>query len=358
MAQPASKTPRRISPEKRSGHRSNPFISSKESGGKNGKYRTTLISQAAPDTPVESNYPVQNNNRITAIIPAFNESLVIGSVVLQTRKYVDHVIVINDGSTDETAEVARLSGAEVIEMPKNVGKAHAMMAGFEHAKKLGYSVVVMFDGDGQHNPHDIPSVSAPVLSGEADVVIGSRFLNIEATIPAYRIAGQKILNGFTNATCTFKTTDSQSGFRALSKYALDNLTFSSEGYSLESDMLSHFSDCDLKIIEVPIHVRYDVPHKHKMNPLAHGVGVLTRLVGMIGYRRPLLSFGVPGFAFFVIGFLMEIYTFSTFLGVGQFNYILFTGGIALLTLGLLLLVCGLVLNSLVILMKDVNKKGG
>ncbi|MBR1368263.1 hypothetical protein RJ53_01630 [Methanocalculus chunghsingensis] len=291
-------------------------------------------------------------------MPAFNESLVIGSVVLQTRKYVDHVIVINDGSTDETAEIARLSGAEVVDMPENVGKAHAMMAGFKRAKMLGYSVVVMFDGDGQHNPHDIPAVSAPVLSGEADVVIGSRFLNIEAKIPTYRIAGQKILNGFTNATCNFKTTDSQSGFRALNKYALDHLTFSSEGYNLESDMLSHFSDCKLKITEVPIHVRYDVPHKHKMNPLAHGLGVFTRLVGMIGYRRPLLSFGVPGFAFFTVGFLMEIYTFSTFVGIGQFNYILFTGGIALLTLGLLLLVCGLILNSLVILMKDGNKRGG
>jgi glycosyltransferase involved in cell wall biosynthesis len=240
----------------------------------------------------------------------------------------------------------------VIQLSENSGKAHAMMAGFKRAQELGFEIVVMLDGDGQHHPDEIPAVVAPVLAGTADMVIGSRFLEIEADIPKYRVAGQKVLNGFTNATCTFKTTDSQSGFRALGKRALANLTFSSEGYNIESDMITHFSECGFTLCEVPINVTYDVPHKHKKNPVIHGFEVLAKLIGMIGYRRPLLSFGVPGLFFFIVGFLAEIYTFSQYVRAGSFHYILFTAGIAFLTLGLLLMMCGLILNSLVIIMKE------
>jgi len=298
--------------------------------------------------------PAGNHPRVAAIVPAYNESLVIGSVVLQSRQYVDAVIVVDDGSTDTTSEIARLAGADVIVMPENGGKAHAMMAGFARAKELGYDIVVMLDGDGQHKPDEIPAVAGPVLAGEADLVIGSRFLEngADAEIPRYRIAGQKVLNGFTAIASDHPCTDSQSGFRALGPRALENLTFTSEGYDIESDMIHHFAKAGLTIGEVPINVTYDVPHKHKKNPISHGLGVLAKLIGVIGYRRPLLSFGIPGLVFFVAGFLIEIYTFSQYVRAGAFHYILFTGGIAFLTLGLLLMMCGLILNSLVIIMRE------
>ena len=178
------------------------------------------------------------------VVPAYNEGLVIGSVVLQARKHADRVIVVDDGSSDRTAETARLAGADVIRFEENGGKARAMMAGFARARELGYEAVVMLDGDGQHDPEEIPAVAAPVLAGVADLVIGSRFLDVKANIPAYRRAGQTVLNGFTNLSVdggTFATTDSQSGFRALSRRALENLTFASEGYSIESDMIAHFA---------------------------------------------------------------------------------------------------------------------
>lgn len=320
--------------------------------------------------PVEIHTPSQNSQNsqaplkdthppIAAIIPAYNECLVIGSVVLQSRQHVEAVIVVDDGSADKTAEIARLAGADVIVMPENGGKAQAMMAGFTRAKNLGYDVVVMLDGDGQHNPNEIPAVVGPILSGKADLVIGSRFLETgaDADIPRYRIAGQKVLNGFTAIASDHPCTDSQSGFRALGPRALQNLTFSSEGYDIESDMIHHFAKAGLTIGEVPINVTYDVPHKHKKNPISHGLGVLAKLIGVIGYRRPLLSFGIPGLVFFVAGFLVEIYTFSQYVRAGAFHYILFTGGIAFLTLGLLLMMCGLILNSLVIIMKEHRTQG-
>ena len=291
---------------------------------------------------------------LAVVIPAYNEGLVIGSVVLQARQHADRVIVVDDGSSDRTAAIARLAGADVIEMPENGGKAKAMMAGFARARSLGYEAVVMLDGDGQHNPDEIPAVAAPVLAGVADLVIGSRFLDVKAKIPAYRRAGQTVLNGFTNLSVdggSFATTDSQSGFRALSRRAMENLNFSSEGYNIESDMIAHFAPLGLKMAEVPISVTYDVPHKHKKNPVSHGFGVLARIVGLIGYKRPLLSFGIPGLLVTLAGIGAEIYTFSEFYRTDQFHYIVFTGGFAALILGLLLVTSGLILNSLVMITK-------
>jgi len=308
--------------------------------------------QAASHVAAKSRY---HGDHIAAVIPAYNEGLVIGSVVLQARQHADHVIVVDDGSADRTADIARLAGADVIEMPENGGKAKAMMAGFAWARALSYEAVVMLDGDGQHNPAQIPAVAAPVLAGEADLVIGSRFLEIQAEIPKYRIAGQKVLNGFTNLSVdggTFATTDSQSGFRALSRRALENLTFVSEGYNIESDMIAHFAPLGLKMTEVPISVTYDVPHKHKKNPVSHGFGVLARIVGLIGYKRPLLSFGISGLFVTLFGIGAEFYTFSEYYRIGQFHYIVFTGGFAALILGLLLVTSGLILNSLVMITKS------
>ncbi|WP_292520550.1 glycosyltransferase family 2 protein [Methanoculleus sp.] len=293
---------------------------------------------------------------LAAIIPAYNEGLVIGSVVLQAQQHVDRVIVIDDGSTDRTAEIARLAGADVIEMLDNGGKAKAMTAGFARAREIGFEAVVMLDGDGQHDPAEIPAVVAPVLAGEADLVIGSRFLDTGVKIPKYRVAGQKVLNGFTNLSTDgeFVTTDSQSGFRALSRRALDNLNFASEGYTIESDMIAHFASINLRMTEVPISVTYDVPHKHKKNPISHGFGVLARIVGLIGYKRPLLSFSVPGFLIALTGICAETYTYSEYYRTAQFHYIVFIGGVAALTLGLLLVTSGLILNSLVSIIPPSN----
>lgn len=291
-------------------------------------------------------------NSIVAVIPAYNEELVIGSVVLRARRCADTVIVIDDGSKDSTAEIARLAGADVIVMPRNSGKAAALMAGFERAREYSAEAVVMIDADGQHNPEEIMAVAAPVLAGEADLVIGSRFIGEKADIPIYRRFGQEVLTLCTNASSTCRTTDSQSGFRALSRRAMANLDFASEGYSVESDMIAHFASRGLVIEEVPISVRYDVPHKHKKNPVSHGLGVLATIVGLIGYKRPLLTFGIPGLLLTCAGIGSGIYAFSVFYETSQLHYIIFTLGISSLFLGLLLITTGLILNSLVQIMKS------
>ena len=289
---------------------------------------------------------------IYAVLPAYNEELVIGSVVLRTRQYVDRVIVVDDGSADRTAEVARLAGADVIRLDHNTGKAYALLLGLSHARKTGCRVAVMLDADGQHDPNEIQRVAGLVSIGKADLVIGSRFLAKNGGIPAYRQLGQKTLDLFTNIGSKSSVTDSQSGFRALSCQALDNLDFKSEGYNIESDMIDHFSAMGLPIMEVPISVNYDVPHKHKKHPITHGVGVFTRVINLIIYRRPMLMFGLPGIFLITLGLITGSAAFNYYNATSKFPFGMSMISMVSLIMGMLLIIAALLLNTLVLIIKE------
>jgi len=299
--------------------------------------------------------PKFNRDDIIVLIPAFREELTISMVVLLSKKISDRVIVVDDGSPDRTSELARLAGAEVISQRENTGKAGALMTGFKRCRELNPKCVVMIDGDGQMDPERVIDVATPVLEGKADLVIGSRFLEIDAKIPKYRIIGQKMLNQATNIGSDVKISDSQSGFRALSARALENLDFRSESYNIESDMIVHFVQRGLEIVEVPITVRYDVPNGHKQKPFRHGVNVLSRMVSYIGYRKPLLLFGIPSLLSLTLGFIFAATAFSE--RIILFNWTLASqgfAGIAAFSVGIFLLFAALVLNSLSVLMQKID----
>ena len=298
----------------------------------------------------DESLPETRKNHLLAVIPAYNEEIAIGSVVLQTRSYVDTVIVVDDGSQDETAEVAALAGAEVIRLRQNMGKAHALLTGFRRAQELMCDAVIMLDGDGQHLPLEIPTIAAPVLAGEADLVVGSRFINSSSTIPRYRLCGQKVLNLFTNLTSNHKVTDSQSGFRALNPDILYKIDFPSNGYSIDSDMIAHLSSQGVRIKEVPITALYDVPNKHKKNPLTHGIGVLSNLVIMLGSQKPLAIFAAPGTFFIVAGALLGSQAFGEYYLTAKFPYVLSLLTGLFLIFGLLLVTSGFILQAIVSIM--------
>src|SRR5690606_24696047 len=179
------------------------------------------------------------SKNITVILPAYNEEVSIGSIVLLTRFYADNVIVVDDGSSDRTAEVARKAGAEVIVHEVNQGKGVALKTGFTAAASLGADVIVTMDSDGQHNPADIPKLVEPILKGEADMVNGSRYLNgMDKNTPVYRRIGQTILDRVTNLNSGLAITDSQSGFRAFAASTKDVFRFSAQGMAIESEMLA------------------------------------------------------------------------------------------------------------------------
>lgn len=291
---------------------------------------------------------------IVAVIPAYNEEITIGSVVLGALSHIDAVIVVDDCSHDRTAKLAEKAGAHVIRMPQNGGKAKALLTGLKEAERMGCQIAVMLDGDGQHRTDNIETVVRPVADGEADLVIGSRYLGEQTGIPRYRVFGQKVINSLSNIGSNVNVTDSQSGMRALSRKALENLTFTSEGYNVESDMINHFAEIGLVITEVPISVRYDVPNGHKQGATSMGMRLLGNVVSLVGYKRPLLLFGLPGavagLAGVVIGVLtfFEIYLFGTFVAQAFI-------GVALFLVGSFFVISGLTLNSLVLMMKATRK---
>jgi glycosyltransferase involved in cell wall biosynthesis len=268
----------------------------RNSMNRNHKQRQT---SRANDNAAPAEY-AQRGCEIIAAIPCFNEELFIGSVALKTKDYVDQVVVIDDGSTDKTAMVAEKAGAIVVSHGSNKGKGAAVSSAFEYAKKVGCKALVLLDGDGQHDPAYIPSLVKPVLEDKADMVVGSRYMELKSSIPGYRTWGHRVLTLFTNLGSRVKLTDSQSGLRAFSLKAIQAFSFVEQGLSVESEMQFLANDASLRVTEIPISIGYY--GKAKRSPLAHGMGVLNSIIGLISRRIPLFFFGVPGVLMLAFGF--------------------------------------------------------
>jgi glycosyltransferase involved in cell wall biosynthesis len=256
---------------------------------------------------------------VLAVVPAYNEDRFIGSVVLKTRPFVDGVTVIDDGSSDDTAAVASRAGAEVILHPHNQGKATALKTGFARALELGAEIVVILDADGQHNPEEIPLVIRPILRGEADMVIGSRFQEKHSRIPGWRRLGQHSLTVATNVASGTNFSDSQSGFRALSCQALRAIDIRSNGFAVESEMQFWAQEHGLRVVEVPISCVY--VENSKRNPFGHGLQVLGGIIDLVSQSRPLLFFGAAGLLLTALGtgwwcWIVEIYSRTGELALG------------------------------------------
>lgn len=281
--------------------------------------------------------------RIVAIIPAYNEDRFIGSVVLKTRCFADVVVVIDDGSNDATAEIAQVAGAIVVRHTQNQGKGAALNTGFKEARKHHPDVVVTLDADGQHLPEEISQVVEPVLEGRADIVVGSRYLDDKSEVPLHRILGHHVFNFVTNQMSGVSLTDSQSGFRAFSPRAARAFGFSSNGFSVESEMQFLAREHDLAVVEAPITIRYH--DKPKRPVIAHGLMVLNGILSLVGQHRPFLFFGLPSTIALVFGLLwgawvVQIYQRTQMLDVG---YALFS--MLLFIIGSLGLFAGVTLHS-------------
>jgi glycosyltransferase involved in cell wall biosynthesis len=287
--------------------------------------------------------------KILVAIPCFNEEQCIGSVVIKAKKFVSGVIVIDDGSGDSTADIAAGAGAEVHRHERNKGYGAAVRSALEQGRKLGADVLVILDGDGQHDPDDIPSVIKPILDGAADVVIGSRFMGKGKKPPFYRRLGQHALTTATNLGSGQRVTDSQSGFRAYSSKALKELNLSESGMSIGSEMQFAINKAGLRVTEVPIEVSY--LGKSRRSPLGHGVSVLSRVLVLFSLRQPLLLFGFPGLALLGGGLalgarVLTRYSVTHELAVGNA-----LGTILLCLSGLLLIFAALMLQAMKELMR-------
>ena len=211
-----------------------------------------------------------------AIIPAYNEEVAISAIIKMSLKFVDYVLVVDDGSTDRTSQIAKDAGARVIKHYNNLGKGVSLKDAF--AEVRGYDIVVTIDGDGQHNPNEMPELMRPIREGRADLVNGSRYLGGRDDASAYRRAALKVLDIATNITSGTHVTDSQSGFRAFSGKTIQCFRFRDTGFGIESEMLADAAENNLRILEVPITVRYDVENPSTNGPVNHVMGVLFKII--------------------------------------------------------------------------------
>jgi len=217
---------------------------------------------------------------ITALIPAFNEGRSIGDVVRKVGDRVDKVVVINDFSSDKTPLIAKYLGATVLNHSKNMGVGAAMQTGINYSKATKPDIVVTLDGDGQHKPEDIPRIIQPILSGEADLVLGSRFLQGNPDMPLIRILGNKFFTSLIRFLTGAKLTDTQTGFRALNLKALTNLDLKAN-YTYVQEMIIDLHVKGFKIVEVPITA---LPRKHGSSKVALNVFKYTlRALSIIIY---------------------------------------------------------------------------
>ena len=217
--------------------------------------------------------------KVVAAVPSYNVEAFVGDVVRRTIEYVDEVVVIDDGSSDRTAEVARTSGALVESHEKNSGYGEAIKSCFEVARTRNADVLVILDGDGQHNPDEVPGIIDPILKGEADIVLGSRFIDGKSDVPRYRRFGIHVITWLFNMGSKTKITDSQSGFRAYGKRCIDSIMLKEKGMSISVEILIKARRKALTFKEVPISCRYHA-HSSTMNPLKQGLGVAIKVVIM------------------------------------------------------------------------------
>ena len=283
------------------------------------------------------------NPRVIVAMPAYNEERYIGTLVLKARKYTDEVMVIDDGSIDGTAEISGLAGAIVIKHPENKGKGVAIQRILDEVKKKIPDVLVLLDADSQHNPDEIPRLIKPVLNGY-DLVIGSRE-GTKKSIPFYRRIGQKILLHSTRILTRNRITDSESGFRAFSRRAITELKLSQKGFAVESEMIAVAEEKGLKITEVPISAKY-TKDGSTLNPVRHGLGVLTQIMGMISERKPLFFFGILGIILALAGLLAGIRTLEILQNTGVMPIGTVMLSVLFFIVGIFCIFTGIILHTL------------
>jgi len=290
--------------------------------------------------------------KVVVGIPAYNEEKNIGSIIAKLQKIADKIIVCDDCSTDSTGIIAEKLGAVVIHHERNRGYGAAIRSIFLKAKEMDLDVLVTFDADGQHRPEDIPNVIKPVRENQADLVIGSRFLDKEwDTVPAYRKLGIKTITGLTNRSLTEKITDSQSGFRAYNRKVIQDVNPSDLGMGISTELLIKANKQGFRIAEVPIKALYG-GDTSTHNPVSHGASVALSTIKYISIENPLKFYAVPGIIFLVVGLFFIVWTIQAFGETGIIITNISLIGIGFTILGFMLLNTSIILYSIISVVRE------
>lgn len=289
---------------------------------------------------------------VIAVIPAYNEENSIAKVIVLTKRYVDKVIVVDDGSKDLTRDIAEELGAIVIAHDRNRGYGAALRTGFKEALKESPRIVITLDADGQHDPSEIPKLIKPILEGKADVVLGSRFIKgAKGKMPFYRKIAISFITKLTRRSMKIKISDAQSGFRAYKSEVLPLLIPTESGMGASVEILDKAALHKLKIVEVPITVSYS-PGTSTHNPLYHGMDVLSSLLKFVTIKHPIAFYGIPGLASLSIGLSFLIWTLRIYSAEGRVVTNIALVAISGIIIGLLLLIAAIILYTIITIIKE------
>ena len=294
--------------------------------------------------------------KITVGIPSYNEEKNIAGIIQKLSQIADTIIICNDGSTDNTGKIAEKMGVIVINHERNLGYGGAIRSLFLKARELDCDMLVTLDSDGQHRLEDVLPVAEPIIKNQADLVIGSRFLEgNQENIPKYRKVGIKMLTKLANTSLEKSVTDSQSGFRAYSKKILSEITPSEQGMGVSNEILMKSSKKGFKIVEVPIVVLYE-GKTSTQHPVSHGASVTLSTLKFISIEHPLKFYGIPGLIFLGIGLFFTIMTIQAFTETRQILLSTAVIGVGTIIFGTVLLMTSIILYSIVNLIRENSSK--
>ena len=287
--------------------------------------------------------------KVAALLPAYNEEHHIASVLVCLRRYVDLMIVCDDGSTDLTGDIAEAMGAIVIRHDENLGYGAAVRSLFKAALEHDVDIAVTIDADNQHDPSELVGLVEALREYDYDLVIGSRFIKGNHNeVPAWRKRGIDLIN---RLSTNGGVSDSQSGFRAYNRKALETFNLTEDGMGVSTEILIKAEEVGLRVGEAPISVRY-LEDSSTHNPLVHGVDVALSTFKHLSLRRPLLFFGVPGLISLLVSVFMWAFTFRNYTLSKVFSTGLAVTSLTTTLVGLSLLTTGVIIWVMVSIRKD------
>ena len=288
---------------------------------------------------------------MVACIPAYDEERTIGGVVVRTMRFVDRVVVCDDGSGDLTGEIAGGLGAAVVRHKRNRGYGASLRSLFAEALRLGADVVVTMDGDGQHDPGEIPRLVERLGMGDVDIVIGSRFLERGGSeAPGWRRAGIRLITELASNE-GLRVTDAQSGFRAYSRGALESLVLTEKGMGVSTEILVKAKNAGLRVGEVPVNIN-DNDNVSTPSVLFQGIDVIGSTIKHQSIQHPMRFYGLPAVICLTIGVVFGAWALQLYRIEGRLITNLTLISVTSTIMGLILLTTGIILYTVISVLRE------
>jgi glycosyltransferase involved in cell wall biosynthesis len=291
-----------------------------------------------------------NNQTIAVAIPAYNEEQKIGQVIETIPGFVDHVLVIDDGSSDKTVEIAQNYGAQIVSHKNNQGVGAAFNTGVKTILNMEVDIMVNIDADGQFNPNDIEKLVTPIIENKADFVTASRFIDkaYKPKMSKVKFLGNKLMSRFISKLTKQKFYDVSCGFRAYSKETLQRLNlFGDFTYTQETFIDLAFKN--IAIFELPVEVKGKREHgksKVASNLFRYGIQTLKIIIRTFRDYKPFRLFGYASLITFFLGLVFAIFLAFHYFNSGSFSPHKWSGFLSgfLIILALIFILIGFILD--------------